>query len=89
LLSIYVCTEYSMLYGTATSVTKKKSTVFVGIWKPFAWMGLIYGLGICFELIIHFRRRYDTNEVITVSTAQFNRLCLEDYMDLFHLKLVR
>ena len=78
-----------MLYATATSVTKKNSTVFVGICKPFAWMGRIFGLNICFELIIHFRRRYDTNEVITVSTALFNRRCVEDCMDLFHLKLVR
>ena len=52
-------------------------------------MGFIFGFGICFKLIIHFRRRYDTNELITVSTALFNRHCVEDYMDLYHLKLVR
>jgi len=52
-------------------------------------MGVIFALGICFELIIHFRRRYDTNEVITVTTALFNRRCVEEYMNLFHLKLVR
>jgi hypothetical protein len=75
--------------GQQLPLQKKNSTVFVGICKPFAWMGLVFGLGIYFELIIHFRRRYDTNEVITVSTALFNRRCEEDYMDLFHLELVR
>jgi hypothetical protein len=52
-------------------------------------MGLIFGLVVYFELIIHFRRRYDTNEVITISTAQFNRRCMDDHMELCHLKLVR
>jgi hypothetical protein len=85
---MYVCTEYRILYGTTTSVVTG-TKFFVGINKPYAWMGLIFGLVIYFELIIHFRRKYDTNEVITVSTAQVNMCCVKDHMELFHLKLVR
>lgn len=81
LLTTYVCIEYSTLYRTTTSVTRS-SKFFVGVRKPFAWMGLIFGLVVFFELIIHFRRRYGTNEVITLSTAQFNRHCVEDHMEL-------
>jgi hypothetical protein len=88
MLSIYVCTDYSVLYKTTTSVSRN-SIIFVGNNKPSAWMGIIFGLVIYFELIIHFRQRYDTNEVIIVSIAQFNRRCVEDHMELFHLKLVR